>query len=182
MAAICSFAAVAAVAQPQTFYTAFTVGGFPTSNGNAAPTDTVNGYIVWTASDIHSAPQAFVSIDLTIDGHTYAVPELGSFNLLPNWNGIGGENAGANGLHNLVDDFSISWDAESLMPLSFAYASSKRSGIWDVYTVHDPGSFQMFQIAPIPEPSSVSLLIAGLLGLGAWQVRKQVWARKRYDR
>jgi hypothetical protein len=142
-----------------TFNTAFTVGGFPMSNGNLAPEDLVSGNIVWMAPNIHSEPQSFVSIDLTIDGHTYTVPELGHFNVLPNRNGIGGLIADANGIWNQTDDFWISWDGDSLMPLSFAYASSKLSGTWSVFTVFDPGCFQSFQITPVPEPSAAALLM-----------------------
>lgn len=174
VAAVFLFAVVGQSQAQSTFYTAFTVGGFPISNGNSAPLDPVSGYIVWTASDIHSQPLALVSIDLTIDGHSYSASELGSYNVLPNWNGIGGVLGSANGVTTQTDDFWISWDAASLMPLGFAYASSTRSGIWVVHPVNNPGSFQSFQIAPIPEPSSMAMFIVGLLGLGAWRARKQI--------
>src|SRR5215469_12399634 len=84
-----------------TFYTSFTIGGLPVSNGNAAPTDPVSGTIVWTAQDIHSAIQSFVSVSLTLDGHSYSVPELGFFSFGPGTNqpdsefGIGGTLNGA---------------------------------------------------------------------------------------
>jgi hypothetical protein len=159
-----------------TFYTAFTVTGFPVSNGNAAPTDPISGTIFWTAPDIHSDIQSIVSINLTIDGHHFSVPEIGYFRLgsPPTWNGIGGTIASENQIWNQTDDFFITWDSATLQPLDFAYASSQRSGIWSVSTVYQPYCFQNFVVAQVPEPGSMSLLLAGLLGAGACYTRKRI--------
>jgi hypothetical protein len=159
-----------------TFYTSFTVGGFPSSNGDAAPNDPVSGTILWAAPDIHSDIQSFVSISLTLDGHNYSVSELSYFRLgsPTTWNGVGGTIDGPSAVENLTDDFFITWDSASLQPVEFFYSSSKRSGIWSANTVHNPNAFQSFTVAAVPEPGSLSLLSFGLLGLLARRVRVRI--------
>jgi hypothetical protein len=156
------------------FHADFSVTGFAPSNGNAAPTDPVSGTIVWNAADIHSDIQSFVSINLTMDGHTYSVGEIGYFRVASptTWNGVGGLIPGPGSIWNGYDNFWIEWDSASLAPLSFAYASSQRSGIWDVESIYQPAAFQAFSIAPAeitpaPEPSSAALLIVGSTVLAA---------------
>jgi hypothetical protein len=172
------FVAAAGHCRAATFYTEFTVAGFPVSNGNAAPTDSVSGTVVWTAADIHANIQSFVSINLTLDGHSYSVGEIGYYRLdsPPTWNGIGGlTGGGADGIANGHDDFWIQWDSASLTPVSFAYSSSERSGIWQVFTRNDPTCFEAFSIVPAPEPRPTTLLIVASLGLVArWRAGRQI--------
>jgi hypothetical protein len=179
IASVLWLAAFTARTEAATFYTAFTVTGFPVSNGNAAPTDPVSGTIFWTAPDIHSDIQSFVSIDLTLDGHQYSTSEIGYFRLgsPTTWNGVGGTINVPNGIFNQTDDFYITWDSATLQPLDFSYASSLRSGIWTVDTVHQPNCFQNFVVAPVPEPGSTSLLLVGLLGAGACHGGKRIKRR-----
>jgi hypothetical protein len=154
-------------ARAASFMMSFQVTGFPASLGNPAPTDPVTGSIVWEAAGIHSPIQSFDSINLTLDGHTYSINELG---YLPDLSGppphdlIGGNLNGTGIIYNQTDDFWIGWDRNSLQPVDFMYASSQRPGFWYA-SIYEPVSFTSFSITQVPEPSTillVSLILSGL--------------------
>jgi hypothetical protein len=150
------------------FMMSFQVTGFPASLGNSAPTDPVIGSIVWEADDIHSPILSFDSIDLTLDGHSYSINEIGYISDLatsPPHDAIGGILNGTGIIDNQTDDFWITWDRNSLQPVDFMYTSSQESGFW-YSSVYDPDTenFTAFSIMSVPEPSSISLASLILLG------------------
>jgi hypothetical protein len=151
----------------------FEVSGFPVSNGNPAPTDPVVGTIVWEATSIHDTIQSFDSINMTLDGHSYSVAEIGipppSYPIAP-YALIGGNLNQPYTLFDQTDDFSILWNPSSLTPFDFTYTSSRMSGAWFV-SINNAVNFTSFSITQIPESSTTSLLGLALLGAGARRYR-----------
>lgn len=171
-ASLVLFTAAPLTARADTFIMHFQVAGFAVSNGNPPPVDPVTGTIVWEATGIHDPVQSFDSIDLTLDGHSYSIEEIGflPWPYPPGDVVIGGTISGVQALVNLTDDFSIEWNQSSLIPDGFIYSSSRLSGIW---TVGDPTSFTAFSITEVPEPSTISLFSFVLFGAGAWRLRQR---------
>jgi hypothetical protein len=173
MAVIVVAAGLASPASAGLFQVQFTVTDFEPSNGNPPPHETVSGSIIWQANNIHGPIQSFQSISLTLDGYTYSPGELGYVTVPPNWSVLGPTRGQPNGISNLTDDFYLVWETTSLTGLSFAYASSQRSGIWSTHVVYYPDAFTQFSITPVPEPTMASLLASGLILLGAARFRSR---------
>jgi hypothetical protein len=158
------FAAITTTVSGATFSMTFEVTNFRSFNGSPPPTDPVFGTIIWEAADIHSTVQSIDSINMALGGHKYSLGEIG-FLSQAGFNVIGGTREGIDMMLDSTDDFSISWDPNSLMASDFAYTSSQLSGMW--YTPGlPPGSFPIFSITQIPEPSCVALLCLVPVALG----------------
>jgi hypothetical protein len=146
----------------------FTVSGFPAG----APTSPVTGTINWDASSLNADVNFIRSISLTLDGHTFTVPEVGYVNLAGAAY-IGGVVGTVSGVNGGANDFFITWDPATLTPTYFAYGSAARSGVWD------STQFDSFSIAegtswnivyapvppstPVPTLSELGLLILALV-------------------
>ena len=149
----------------------FTVAGFQNSNNNTPPTNPVNGMITWQAASVGAPIQSFDSISLNLGGHNYTVNELGFYRFdVQGWDMIGGLVNDVGSVGNLTDDFWLRWNRNPLSGFDFVYASSQRSGIWDSLS---PASFTSFSITAVPEPTMLSLLMVGLLGVGVRRCRHQ---------
>jgi hypothetical protein len=138
----------------------FTATGFtPLSGTDPAPTDPVTGTIVYDAASTTSTINSFISVDLTIGGHTYSVGELVSGTFIVK-QFIGGAPFGFLGVQAGTDDLALGWDQAGLGNPILIYATAAVPG-----STWSAGSFTQFSItaAPVPEPGSLLLLGAGLL-------------------
>jgi hypothetical protein len=144
----------------------FAAVGFNVSNNNSAPDDPVSGTIIWTADSINSTVQSIDFVDLTINGHTYGVTDVGFSNDHASVIAIGANTFGVTGLANFSNDFYLRWDRNTLNPVGqFGYATKGVSGIW-------AAPYSSFSITAIPIPAAVWLFGSALAGLG-WMRRKQ---------
>jgi YVTN family beta-propeller protein len=119
----------------------FTASGFPPSTGAAAPNDPVTGTIVWDAASPTSDIDGLRAITLTLDGHTYSVPEIGYYTA-SGWGVIGALSNYVSGIGSGTNDFYIVWNKANRSPITFAYASASRSGVWETK------QFDSFSIEP----------------------------------
>lgn len=145
----------------------FTAVNFISSAGYAgtAPTDPVSGTISWDANSTTSPINSFISVNMTIDGHTYGLPEL-AWQDLDGRFVIGGVNFGPDARKSGTNDFSIYYDSLALVPTGFNYTSANRqSDSWGT------ANFSQFSITAVPVPTAV-WLFGSALGLMGWMRRK----------
>ncbi len=143
----------------------FTANNFVLVAGSGtAPTDPVTGTIVYDAADVHSPINSLISINLTINGHTYAVGDLAFLQGAI----IGGSLNGANSIVGGTNDFYIEWNPTTLEPELFSYADPSANGIWQSntfsnFSVTGPGA-----TAAVPTMTEWGMIIFMVLaGLGS---------------
>src|SRR5690348_5491616 len=86
-----------------TFELNFTASNFSAAFGSpAAPNDPVSGSLVWEAAGIREPILSLDSISLTLDGHNYAVSEIGYDRADFPYNGIELVGGTINGLNTMV--------------------------------------------------------------------------------
>jgi PEP-CTERM motif len=98
------------------------------------------------------------SIDLTIAGHTYSLAEVGFAGATI----IGSTLDGVGVVIGDENTFFLDWTASSITPVEFAYgceAGCSRGFTTSIFT-----QFNVTAAAPVPEPSTFTLLLVGILG------------------
>ena len=131
-----------------------------------------SGTFIWDAASVNSPIRSLLSVDLTIDGHTYTLEEIGfaSTDSFP-VDIIGGLAGGGIGQFTSgTDDFSIDWDRPTSSPRSFSWTTANDPNSW--FHQNSIG-FSKFNIAavPVPLPSAFPLMLGGLAGLGLTRCR-----------
>ncbi len=150
---ICAFYVCTSWALP--FQVDFSVTGFE----SAAPYAQVSGSIAYEASAIDSTIDSLTAINLIIGSMNYSLSDVdfksGSQSLI--YGSLNGTP-----IRGGTDDFWLRWDTSSMSPLEFVYSSSGTEGFWKSQNFD---SFTIASSAPIPEPSTIILLGAGIIGL-----------------
>ena len=174
LGALCAIVLAAtplSIAYGSTITVEFEVSSFsPIQGSTSAPTDSVSGTITYEAASTTLPIEDLISIDLTIDGHTYDLDEdeVGFFlesGASPVRQVIF---ATANsGVSANVDDFNLQWEMLALEGYSFTYASETTPGIWTSTT------FDTFSVTAVPIPPALWLFGSGLLGMIGIARRKQ---------
>lgn len=142
----------------------FTLEDFiPRYTSTPPPDDPVIGRIIYEAESITANIDSLTAIDLTIDGHTYSISEIGYISPFFSRQQMGGSLSGVNAISSGTDDFRLDWYKETLTPMKFSYTSSLHGGFWDSNTF---SSFSVAESHSVPEPSNLLLLGSGLVALG----------------
>jgi PEP-CTERM motif-containing protein len=158
---------------PDEFFFKFEASGFLPRDpqGERAPQDPVSGSITYRAASINSPIEELLSIDLTIDEHTYTVcstPSCGNdvgFLTSGGMQLVGGSLfGGVEQVRAGRDDFLLQWDQTTLALGPFLYATVNRE--LDVYTTEAV-------VTPVSEPATLPLavLAMGLIAVFAGKRR-----------
>ena len=133
----------------------FTASGFPAG----APDDPVSGSFVYDAASTTSTINSVVSVNLTINGHSYTLAEVGSdFNSSNNVIGglINGATAVSSGTPN---DFRLIWDFATMASPRFTYTSSANAN----YAATSFSQFSISEVTAMPEPGTLWMLLLGFI-------------------
>jgi hypothetical protein len=114
----------------------------------------VAGSLIYNAATANSPIEGLVSIDLTIDGHTYDTGEL-TFAIVSGRQRVGGNLTGGNRVAPGTNAFSMEWDPATLVLESFRYASVNREADFYIASV-------LTSESPVPEPATLALVVLAM--------------------
>lgn len=155
---LCSLLAlfISSAANASPFQVDFTFTGFTGHGGSPVPDPTVTGSAVFDAASINSPIQSLISINLSIDGHTYTLAETGIL-VSGDQNVIGGLLNGVGALGFNTTDFAIVWRYTTNEPVNFSYESGANPIV--------SSTASTFSIAAVPEPTTLALFSLGAFGM-----------------
>ena len=94
-------------------------------------------------------------------GHSYSLGEVGFVEDFPDNTVIGGLINGIGAVGANTDDFVINWDTSTLHPVLFAYSCATCDVVYFGFTFTQ---FNVTAASAVPEPSSLTTLLTGILG------------------
>lgn len=162
--AVAACLACPAIASANVYKVSFTARDFNSSNGSVPLQDPVAGSILYSRPSPGYGTPSVLDIDLTIGRHTYTVDEIGTgtagggFVFGATISGLDDLLAGTDGFY-----FHVGGRDEQ-----FAYASAERDGIWGTRVL----SLNTEEVASVPEPGSLALLLIGAGAVGAMRRRR----------
>ncbi|MDB6063733.1 MAG: hypothetical protein JWM78_3836 [Verrucomicrobiaceae bacterium] len=131
----------------------FTANNFSSSVGNLVPNKSLSGSFTLDGSTV-------TGVDLTIGSYTFKTNEVGTTG---GWL-IGDTLSGVNGIAWGTNDFWLAGNFATPTPAFYNFYYSI-AGVTDIFSSYT-GSISVAPPAKVPEPSSIALLAAGVLGLG----------------
>jgi hypothetical protein len=173
LAGMCLGAFGSALASP--FVTTFSISGF----SPVSPVQSVTGSISFEASSLYAPIDHLSAIDLTINGHSYTLQEVGFITDTPadvaQWPTtiVGGKLNGVDALNHYTDDFWLRWRTDTHEWVDFYYSSTTEYYVWGTSQWDSSATAQFKIAAPVPEPTEWALLLAGLSLLGGLGARQK---------
>lgn len=149
-----------------TYKVSFTATDFNSSNGSIPLQDPVAGSISFTTPSLGYGMPSVQDIDLTIGRHTYTVDEIEAGTRGGGY-GFGGKLTGLDTLTADSDDFYLYFGGRGE---GFGYSTAGLDGSWTTRTI----SVTTEEVATVPEPGSVALLLVGVCGVGATRRRRRM--------
>lgn len=139
----------------------FAVTGFPED----APQAVVAGSIMWEAETPYSFIDYITSIDLEIDGHRYLLDEVG--HSTPNNSNMIYAFGNGGSLGPVPYSFALMWVPPTMQTIWFGYRGASGDAYFFGY------DFLNFNIEVVPEPSTLGLVVGGVLMLAGWRRREE---------
>jgi hypothetical protein len=164
--AVAASLALPGVASANIFKVNFTATEFNTSNGSVPPQDTVAGSVLFAKPSSENGAPSVIGIDLTIGSHTYTIDEIVADGRGGGY-GFGGKASGLDGLANGTDDFYFYVLGRDER---FGYTTAGIDGNWGTRVLR----LRTEEIATVPEPGSLALLLIGAGGVGAIRRRRRI--------
>lgn len=149
----------------------FSGSGFvPSQPGLVTPQDPISGSFVVRAASLASPIEELLAVDLTINGHAYALAEV-DFANDGNLSMLGGKVGGVAIPMSGADDFLLTigrpFGADSFNYVY--YTTSSAAGRW--VAGGDGAGLSSIAVTPVPEPIGMVLFGTGLVGLAATRKR-----------
>jgi hypothetical protein len=141
----------------------FTATNILSNDGKDTLQDPVSGSIVYSALPYESP--TIDAIDLTIAGHVYTLDEV-TAQVRSGGYVFGGMLTNVWDITSGHDDFYLNVLGRDE---GFGYSVSGLPGSWTTHIVHS----EVEQVASVPEPGSLALLLAGAAGLGTMLHRRR---------
>lgn len=138
----------------------FTATDFTSIFRTAVPQTKVTGTFTYSARSETSYVSAIVGADMSIKGHTYDLDETLSKQDYAEGVYLGGAKGGTDALYFGDNDFFLYFGASN------GYLTYSVPGGFDIWTSSDFKFTITNLINAVPEPSSIALLFAGVMGLG----------------
>jgi len=155
-----------AIASASLHKVSFTATDFNSSNGSLPPQDRIAGSILFTTPLNEYGTPSVQAIDLTIGSHTYTVDEIVT-GLRGGGYGFGGKSTGLDTLTSGSDDFYLYFAGRGE---GFGYSTAGLDGSWGTIRI----SVRTEELASVPEPSSLALLLIGAGAAGVLRHRRRL--------
>lgn len=158
------------------FVANFSISGM----SDESPIQSLSGSVTYEASSLYGIIESISAINLNIDGHAYTLSEIGyqTFVTPPDyspfdWTLVGGKFNGVDQVGEQTNDFWLRWRTDTHEWIDFVYAVPDKDGVWGASS-WDPVSVQFsISAAPVPEPETSSLMLAGLCLMAGLAIRRR---------
>lgn len=154
------------VASATIFKVSFTASEFNAIDGSTPLQDPVAGSITFTTPNSDYGIPSVRAVDLTIGSHTYTVGEIAGGTRGGGY-GFGGKMTGLDDLTPGSDDFYLYFGGRGE---GFGYSVAGLDGAWRTRVIR----VSREEVASVPEPGSLALLLTGACAAGALRRRRRM--------